>query len=53
MTSLSAIADWVVAAGLAGKSEVAMLDGFCQRIVAAGLTVARAAVIIDTLHPGH
>jgi adenylate cyclase len=53
MISLSAIADWVVAAGLAGKSEVAMLDGFCQRAVAAGLPVARAAVIIDTLHPVH
>ena len=51
MTSLSAIADWVIAAGLAGKSETAMLDGFCQRAVGAGLPIARAGLIIDTLHP--
>jgi adenylate cyclase len=30
-----------------------MLDGFCRRAVAAGLPVARAMVIIDTLHPVH
>jgi adenylate cyclase len=49
----SAIADWVVAAGLAGKSEAALLDGFCVRAIDAGLPLARAAVIIDTLHPIH
>src|ERR1700731_4229317 len=48
-----AIADWVVAAGLAGESETAMLDGFCRRAIAAGLPIARAGVIIDTLHPIH
>jgi adenylate cyclase len=53
MSSTSAIADWVIAAGLAGKSETAMLDGFCQRAVTAGLPIARAGVIIDTLHPVH
>src|ERR1700683_4605347 len=53
MSSLSAIADWVIAAGLAGESETAMLDGFCQRSAAAGLPIARAGVIIDTLHPVH
>src|SRR5580704_1276097 len=30
-----------------------MLDGFCRRAVAAGLPIARAGVIIDTLHPVH
>src|SRR5438093_3215432 len=44
---------WITEAGLAGKSETAMLDGFCRRAVAAGLPVARALVIIDTLHPVH
>jgi adenylate cyclase len=44
---------WLTEAGLAGKSETAMLDGFCRRAVAAGLPVARAMVIIDTLHPVH
>ena len=53
MTPLSGIADWVVAAGLAGKSEVAMLGRFCRRALSAGLKLARAAVIIDTLHPVH
>jgi adenylate cyclase len=47
----AAIADWIVAAGLAGDSEGALLDGFCRRILAAGVKLARAAVIIDTLHP--
>lgn len=53
MTALPAIADWVVAAGLAGKNEAALLDGFCRRALAAGLSLARAGVIIDTLHPVH
>ena len=38
-------------AGLAGESEPALLDGFCRRASAAGLPLAQAAVIIDTLHP--
>jgi adenylate cyclase len=50
-TAFSAIADWVVAAGLAGESEAALLEGFCRRVIAAGVPLARAAVIIDTLHP--
>src|SRR5580704_2673767 len=53
MSSPTKIADWVVRAGLAGKSEAAMLDGFCYRAIDAGLPLARAAVIIDTLHPVH
>jgi adenylate cyclase len=51
MISSSAIGDWVVAAGLAGESETALLDGFCRRAIAGGLPIARAMVIIDTLHP--
>jgi adenylate cyclase len=51
--ALSELAGWITEAGLAGKSETAMLDGFCRRAVAAGLPVARATVIIDTLHPVH
>ena len=53
MTDTSGIANWIIAAGLAGKSEMAMLDGFCRRAVDAGLPIARAGVIIDTLHPVH
>ena len=40
-------------AGLAGKSETEIVDGFCRRAVTAGLPVTRALVIIDTLHPVH
>src|SRR6266851_514727 len=51
--ALSELAGWIIEAGLAGKSETALLDGFCRRAIAAGLPVARATVIIDTLHPVH
>jgi adenylate cyclase len=42
---------WITAAGLAGQSETAILAGFCEREVARGLPLARALVLIDTLHP--
>jgi hypothetical protein len=51
--ALSELTAWITEAGLAGKSETAMLGGFCCRAVAAGLPIARATVIIDTLHPVH
>jgi adenylate cyclase len=47
----SEIAAWLTQAGLSGAPETAILDGFCERLLAAGLPVARAMVIIDTLHP--
>src|SRR5690242_8095160 len=47
------IAPWLTQAGLAGESENAIVDGFCERCVAAGLPVGRAHVFIDTLHPVH
>jgi adenylate cyclase len=52
-TRFSELARWTTEAGLAGKSETTILDGFCHRAVAAGLPVARAIVVIDTLHPVH
>jgi adenylate cyclase len=42
---------WITEAGLAGQSETAILAGFCEREVARGLPLARALVLIDTLHP--
>jgi len=42
---------WITEAGLAGQSEAAILAGFCEREVARGLPLARALVLIDTLHP--
>ena len=51
--SHSEIAAWLTQAGLAGESENAIVDGFCERCVKAGLPVGRAHVFIDTLHPVH
>jgi adenylate cyclase len=51
--SISELVGWVIEAGLVGKSETAILDGFCQRAVAVGLPIARGGIIIDTLHPIH
>jgi adenylate cyclase len=42
---------WISEAGLAGLSEAATLTGFCGRALAIGLPLARASVVIDTLHP--
>ena len=51
--SFSELRTWLTEAALAGKSETALLDGFCRRARDAGLPIARAALIIDTLHPVH
>jgi adenylate cyclase len=45
------LSTWITEAGLAGQSESAILAGFCEREVARGLPLARALVLIDTLHP--
>ena len=45
------IAAWVAATGLEGATELALLNGFCERVRAAGLELGRAIIIIDTLHP--
>jgi adenylate cyclase len=47
----SELRTWLTQAALAGKSEAVLLDGFCRRMFDAGLPIARAAVLIDTLHP--
>src|SRR5436190_8924968 len=44
---------WLIQAGLAGRSETDIVNGFCDRSVAAGLPLARGQVFIDTLHPVH
>jgi adenylate cyclase len=51
--SATKVGAWVTAAGLAGASEPELLRGFCERAVAAGLPLARAVVLVDTLHPVH
>src|SRR3954452_22227561 len=47
----ASIVAWVTEAGLAGTSEPDLLRGFCERMSAAGVPLAHALVLIDTLHP--
>ena len=47
------IARWVTKAGLTGMTELELLHGFCDRLVAGGVPVARVNIVIDTLHPIH
>ena len=49
--AVAAISDWVVRQGIAGASENELLNGFCERALAAGLALSRGLVLIDTLHP--
>lgn len=48
---IAELSAWITESGLAGQSESAILAGFCDRLVARGLPLARALVLIDTLHP--
>jgi adenylate cyclase len=48
---LADLSAWVIQAGLMDASESDIVSEFCERCVAAGLPVARAIVLIDTLHP--
>ena len=50
---LAELAEWITGEGLAGAAETAMMTGFCERAIAAGLPLASGLVIIDTLHPIH
>jgi adenylate cyclase len=47
------VADWITQAALAGLSEAEILAGVCERETAHGLALARALVLIDTLHPSY
>lgn len=51
--AVTELCDWLVEGGLAGASETALLGGLCRRAAALGLPLARALVIVDTLHPIH
>ncbi len=50
---IAKLASWLAKAGLEGRTETVLVEGFCQRAAAAGLPLARAIVFIDTLHPIH
>jgi adenylate cyclase len=45
------LARWIAEAGLAGQNETALVTGLCERLVAAGVGLARSTVLVDTLHP--
>src|ERR1700739_1341753 len=45
------LAEWVTRAGLIGRTESELMAGFCGRIADVGVPLARALVILDTLHP--
>jgi adenylate cyclase len=42
---------WLIESGLRGMTETELLEQLCERLLRAGLSLSRAAVIIDTLHP--
>jgi adenylate cyclase len=42
---------WIAAAGLSGRRELDLLQGFCERALASGLPLTRAVIGVDTLHP--
>ena len=48
---IAQLSSWIAEAGLEGRSEMALVDGFCRRAAACGLPLARAMPLIDTLHP--
>src|SRR2546430_13678286 len=48
---IKALNAWLVKSGLRGEPEAAVVSGFCDRAVAAGLPISRAQVLIDTLRP--
>jgi adenylate cyclase len=52
-TEIVELAAWIAEAGLAGKTETALLQGFCERALACGLPLVRSILFIDTLHPIH
>ena len=48
---IEALNAWLTKGGLRGEPEAALVSGFCERAVAAGLPLSRALMFIDTLHP--
>jgi adenylate cyclase len=47
----AALSSWLTEKTLAGVSETEIVGGFCERLVQAGVSLARAIVLVDTLHP--
>ncbi len=51
LLSHAALTTWLIEKSLAGVGEAEMVGGFCERLVHAGMPLARAIVLLDTLHP--
>jgi adenylate cyclase len=49
--SPAALKEWLTEKTLAGAGEAEMVGGFCERLVQVGMPLARAIVLVDTLHP--
>jgi adenylate cyclase len=49
--SPAALNTWLTEKTLAGVSEAEIVEGFCERLVQMGMPLARAIVLVDTLHP--
>jgi adenylate cyclase len=45
------LTEWLTEQSLAGVSEAEIVGGFCERLLQAGVSLARAIVLVDTLHP--
>ena len=50
-TGIDEISNWILRQGLAGASETDLMHGFCERAAQAGLALASAVTVVDTLHP--
>ena len=50
---LSGLQRWIIDQGLRGVSLEELVDGFCRRVVEAGVPARRFNMIIGTLHPRH
>ena len=51
LQKLAGLHDWIVAAGLAGEGGGPLIEGYCRRLVEAGVPLDRCAIGVDTLHP--
>jgi adenylate cyclase len=49
--SPATLTTWLIEKSLAGVGEADMIGGFCERLVHMGMPLARAIVLVDTLHP--
>ena len=48
---LDKVADWLTRSSLAGENLETIIRGFCERIAAAGLPIARVHLTFSMLHP--